>query len=238
MTCVSPFVYMATYTYSPYSYQMKFTGSTTIKGYTTPSVELCFPCLECDKKKCGPGCICNTWQWCKCCTQVCVPGGGWSWKWCDCSQIPGIEIFPTITLSGSISTIIVFNLVGGTVISPQIPLAPIECSQITISQLMFDFTVSNGSITESFSLSIPLSITIMQINGQFAALIPLTAISTIYNSDGVSYTITFGFNLLACLTPKSPVGWLNLQVVGKFEIEGVSQSFLLLLPILSSEEEE
>lgn len=244
MTCQSPFAYVIDTDYSIIKYNMGFSGSTTIPGYTTPSYELCVLTLNCNKTTCGPGCICTLGgvvQWCKCCTQDCVIGSGWYWEWTDCSTVPGIPIFPTLNVSASCDLTMAFLVGAGVAFTPAGPTidgipapTPVETAAIEFQNFTFNITV-NGV---SFTIPVPITLIISETNGSFSATIPLTSITEIYQSGGISYSINFSFNLLACLTPSDGVGWLNIQIVGSFEIEGVIQNFLIVCPIISAEEDD
>jgi hypothetical protein len=124
-----------------------------------------------------------------------------------------------------------FGLAAGYQISVDTPPAPVETSYITIQDFTFHLDV-NGS---SFNITVPITLTVQQENGSFSATIPLTSIKETYTSEGIVYSIQFGFNLLCCATPKSPVSWLNIQVNGVIGALGVNSSFSMVCPIVEAE---
>lgn len=229
MSCDSPFTYSEELVYASQAYTVSFGGSTTIPALSTPSTSLCLPEIVCLQWTCGLGCVCHTWQWCKCCSQLCMDMGT---KWV-CSTIPGTVLWPALNLSASMDIPMVFQLADGYEINVDTPSGPIETSSITIQSFTFRLSV-NG---EGFSISVPINLTVEQENGSFSATIPLTSIKESYSSAGIEYSIQFGFNLLCCATPESPLSWMNIQVNGVISALGINTSFSMACPITAAEEE-
>lgn len=112
---------------------------------------------------------------------------------------------------------------------------PIETSSITIN----DFNLSLNVNGQGFTIYVPITLTIEQMNGTFSVTIPLTSVSETYTASGITYGIDLSFNLLTCLTPTNGMGWLNIQIVGSFTAEGptpITTNFEFACPLISADE--
>ena len=228
MSCSSPFVFSGELTYSSIPYNLSFSGSTTVPGYTTTNVPLCVLKPVCTDQTCGPGCICHTTSWCKCCTQECR---AWKEEWTDCTTVPGIQLWPNLNISASMTIPMDFELAAGYAITVT-GGEPIECASITFKS--FDFAIDvNGSKS---TINVPVTLTVSEENGSFAVTIPITSISETYHSDGYSYDLKFSFNLLTCLNPSGGAGWLNLQVACSINVDGITTNFDIACPIVEAED--
>lgn len=224
MSCSSPFAYSETLDYSPVNYTVAFSGSTSIPGYSIPGQQLCLVQEVCVEQTCGPGCLCGTFKWCKCCSQICLKLAP---EYYDCTSTPSIPIWPALNISASISIPMIFDIAVGYTITPVAPPQPIEIASIEIQDFTFLLDVNN----DSFSIPVPISLTLSEQNGNISVSVPITSITK--NYDG--YQINFSFNLLSCLTPSGGVGWLNIQVVGNFTGDGYNQNFTFVCPIVSAD---
>lgn len=243
MSCSSPFMFSSELTYSSQPYNLSFSGSTTVPGYTTASVPLCVLAPVCVDSTCGPGCSCNKhkcggwnpgniqcWSWCKCCTQTCT---AWKEEWTDCTTVPGIQLWPDLNVSASITVPMSFELATGVSITVE-GGEPIECASITFNS--FDFVLDINGVKST--IKVPVSLTVSEENGSFAVTIPITSISETYHSDGYTYNLNFSFNLLTCLTPSGGAGWLNFQVACSINVDGIKTNFDIACPIIEAEEVE
>ena len=231
MSCSSPFVYDQTLSYSATAYTLTFEGSTTVQGYSTPSVTVCAPCYNCTNEECFGGCVCNKWKWCKCCTKVCK---AWAFSWCDCVN-ESVTLWPELNISASIDIPMTYDLAAGYTITATTPPSPVEIASYTFEAFTFEITVNGIPI----SIPIPCSLTVSETNGSFETTVPITSINESYSDDGIDYSIDFSFNFLLCLTPTGGMAWLNLQVVGTVtasyeNIVPVKTSFTIACPIVDA----
>lgn len=240
MSCTSPFQYIVGEIYSVIPYNITFSGSISVPGYTVPSTPICmlgWNPAHCDwVQVCGAGCICNTWQWCSCCTKTeqCnwVPGSSY---WYDCWSTPSVPLWPTLNIDAAFSMPISFELGEGYTITPTY-VGPILTSSISFEGFDLSFSV-NG---QGFSISVPVTLTVSQTNGQFSATIPIDTFTESYNEDGVDFAITFALSLVACATPAGGTGWLNMQIAVSFTASVVGlpsyeTSFNLMCPIIEAD---
>ncbi len=228
MACSSPFAYTSELTYYETKYTINFTGKTQIPGYTIPGVSICEPVYTCTETTCL-GCVCNTWQWCSCCTSVC---DAWALTWTDCWTTPSVTIWPTLNLTASLTIPMIFDLGAGFQITADAPTEPIQTASFTFEDFTFEINVNGVSVT----IDVPVSLTITEKNGTFSTTIPITSITETFTTDGITYTITFSFSLYGCLTPTPPVGWLNIEIAGSLSAAGATTDFTILCPIISVED--
>lgn len=241
MSCTSPFEYVVGEVYKVVPYNISFSGSVVVPGYTIPSTPLCllgWKPTQCDwVQVCGAGCICHTWQWCGCCTKVghCdwVPGYHY---WYDCWNTPSVPLWPTLNISASFTMPIEFEIGAGYVIQVTYQ-GPIETTSISFMGFDLGFSV-NG---QGFTIPVPITLTISQTNGQFSASIPLITFSEKYNEDGIDYAISLTLTLVACATPQNGVSWLNIQLGVSFTASFIgypsySTAFEIMCPIVDAEE--
>jgi len=250
MSCASPFIYDSEVTYTLFSYTIGFSGAYTLPGYTTPSLNVCTlgwspPYATCVKRLCD-GCICNTWQWCNCCNSTC---DGWTWTagshyWTTpCWTVPGIPLWPSLNFSFSSSVPIAMKLTEGAIITVDTPPTAIVAESIVIGGPVGSegFEIAMSVNDQGFSINIPITVTLTEINGTFLATVSIYTASTTYDADGISYAISVGTDFLFCLTPVPPVGGMNLQLTCSFSaaIGDISSStgFAVVIPIISVEEE-
>ena len=254
MTCNSPFVIRAG-TFIDTSFNFNMSGGFSVPGYTTPGTSGCWTTWnaaysECTATQCGPGCVCNKWSWCSCCSQDCD-----QWQWVPgsttidtCWSKPGIELWPSLSGTASCTIPLIIGLAAGEQITATTPTAPYNTSYITING--FDLNMAFAST--SFSMNIPVSATVAETNGSFYTIVPLpifidppaapvTSISTTITEDGFTFSISLSFNMLLCLAPVPPSGWVNLQIpiTYTFVVPGfpsASLSITVLAPIVSVEE--
>ena len=213
MACSSPFVFEAEAEYYSQQVTAGYTGSLTIPGYSIPGEKICdwvwVPnSWEC---KCLGGCDCGkTWspKWCQCCTKTCVPNGG-KLETTSCWTTPSVPIFPNLTFDFTLSVPMTFVIGVGEEVTLSAPLTPYITNSIIIKNFVCSLTVNGQPIV----LTVPADITITQTNGEFYATYPLATLNETYTTDGFTYDSTFTFNLLGCLNPEPPVGWLNIEVV-------------------------
>ena len=237
MSCSSPFVFVAGIDYTAVNFTMGYSGNTTISAYTTPSVvTACVPCgYTCTQTTCGPECLCGAFKWCQCCTQVCR---AWAIKWCDCVTVPGIELWPKLDIAASMNIPMSFEMLAGEAVGVTLD-GPIEATSITIKSFNLSLNV-NG---QGFTIYVPITLTVEQMNGTFSVTIPLTSVSETYTAAGITYVIDMSFNLLTCLTPTNGMGWLNIQIVGSLTAEGLvgvppyTTNFEFACPLISADED-
>lgn len=239
MSCESPFVFIeASDTVLTTESTIIMNGSVTIPSLSTPSTEICLLGWNAAHFSSWNRCGWRGWDSC----HSWVPG---SHYWYDCSGTPSIEIFPEIILSGSC------EMPFATESSVEIQISdigtiPVEITSIIIAdfvctaniQINYQGTIKN----ESINFTIP-GFTVSQENGTFSATIPLQSLNYEYSGPLLTYTINVGVNLLFCLTPDPPVGWINLQFPINIVLSGdglpaTTITALLLLPIVSEEEDE
>jgi hypothetical protein len=234
MTCASPFAYIVSSEPIVFSNSnLIMAGSVNISSLTLPSTEVCL--LGWNPAHFG-SCHWNG-------LSLICPWDAGSHYWYDCSGIPSIEIFPEITLSGS--CVMPFQLESYVEIEyVDIGVVPTEVNKIVIADFVCTATIQinyEGSITnESIQFTIP-GFDIAESNGSFSATIPLETLTYVYHGPLLTYTISVGVNLLFCLTPIPPVGWINLQFPLNIEISGdglpaTNITSVLLLPIIGEDE--
>lgn len=241
MSCTSPFVYVVGEIYDIIPYNISFSGSVTVPGYTIPSAPICmlgWNPAHCDwVQVCGDGCVCHTWHWCSCCTTKAqcdwVKGSKY---WYDCWNTPSVPLWPTLNINASFSMPIAFEIGQAYAITTTYQ-GVIETSSISFQGFDLTFNV-NG---QGFSIPVPVTLTVSQQNGQFSATIPIETFTESYNEDGIDFVITFAISLVACATPLPPMGWLNAQVSISFSASMVglpsySTSFIVMCPIVGVEE--
>jgi hypothetical protein len=247
MSCSSPFEYGATGEVDLYSQPVNvgYSGSLSIPGYSIPGMKICdwvwVPnSWEC---KCLGGCVCGkTWhkKWCSCCTKACLPNGG-KYETTSCWTTPSASVFPDLTFDFTMTVPMTFVIGVGETITLEGPTIPYITNSINITK--FDCSVKvNG---QPFVLTVPAQITITQTNGEFSATYQLATLNETYTADGFAYNLNFTFNLLACLTPEPPVGWLNIQVIVDMDVDYAdniagavcSLSAAAVCPIISVEDE-
>ena len=258
MTCTSPFAYVPVEYCISTNYTFNVAGTIIVPGYSLPSSTICLLGSNPAHADCPPPSAC-TWtprvrhcppppnSWSKPCWWtggvLNCPPCTWvkeSWYWYDCWTVSSLEVFPTLTISGSITVPTTMQLSEGVIITETAPTgAPFEMASMTIYSFDFSFYV-NG-----FGYNVPINlgsgITIEELNGEFALSYTLGALTETYTDDGYDYEINMTFNLVLCATPIPPVGWLNIQVVTAFSVtlDGVGiykTSFSLMCPIISVEE--
>ena len=255
MSCSSPFIYLATATTS-YNYVVNVSGSTQVPGYTSPGFSACLlgwnpaHCGGCNGQLCD-GCLCNGWQWCNCCSSTC---DSWQWisgsnYWYDCWNSPGIPLWPSLTIGATASIPMIFSLSEGTIINIGGPISseqPYEASEITIQGFTVNLNINGSNVPIQF----PDNVTLAQQNGTFSVTVCLGSNSDSFTENIMNYTINYTLdiatNLLFCLTPVPPAGWLNLQIVctltanvsidSNTNLSG-NTTFAFILPIISVEEE-
>ena len=236
MTCESPFVFIeASDTVFTTESNIIMGGSVTIPSLSTPSTEICLLGWN----PAHASCHWTGWRG----TILSCQWDGGSHYWYDCSGLPSIEIFPEIILSGSC------EMPFATESSVEIQISdigtiPVEITSIIIADILCTANIQinyKGAIrNEPINFTIP-GFTVSQENGSFSATIPLQSLNYEYSGPLLTYTINVGVNLLFCLTPIPPVGWINLQFPINIVLSGdglpaTTITALLLLPIVSVED--
>jgi hypothetical protein len=256
MSCESPFSLGETIG-EEHSYNVQIGGPATIPGYTVPGWELCLlgwnPAHIQWGTCCLGGCVCNTWDWCQCCTQNNHCDVGWdsgSHYWYDCTQIAPVVLWPTIDIDASMACVLTITVDDGVEITAEPPTAPIPTISLSISDIYitFGFGLYGSNITKSFPLPITVEV---DINDGIPSIIiplgpPVSSQSTVNLGPFGTFTIDISltFSLLFCLEPIPPQGWVNILVTvgidGTYSIDGndtaIDETASLAFPIISLEE--
>lgn len=208
MSCQSPFVYVESAIGTTQNFIFNSKGSYSLPGYTTPSKEICLLGINPGYANCWWGGWQNTVLNCSW-----VPG---STYWYDCSTIPGIPIWPELTFSYDckINMTIISKL--GVELTIEDPVEPFEVFAIQINSLPVIISINGQQILNLNLVSIPIQV--KEENGQFAIVIPIGSFGSEGSYQGLPISLMVQFNLLFCLDPVPPVGWVNLQVENTFTI--------------------
>ena len=234
MSCASPFVFEESVTIIETKSSVGVSGSFTLPGYTLPSTQLCWPTWKAPYSSCKWGGWQNTKLKCKW-----VKGSS---GWCCCWSTPNVEIWPTLTFTGSVFIPFVFESSAGVEISVEEPPEPFQANSITIEECDCSLVISGAGINTNITINIlPTPITIVEINGSFSINVPLYGFSSSATELGIKYTLSVETSLLFCLEPVPPVGWINLELdcsITAYENDVINYTvgFKLNLPIVSVED--
>lgn len=256
MSCNSPFSLSETAS-EEYTYNLNLGGKATVPGYSIPGWNLCLlgwnPAHIQWGSCCLGGCVCHTWEWCKCCTQNNHCDVGWdsgSHYWYDCTPVPSIVLWPTISVDGAITCALGITADDGLEITANPPEGAIPAIELSISDVHISFGMSFNGETKNYSFSLPITVDINFNDGIPSILIPLgppvTSQSTLNLGAAGSFTIEISltFGLLFCLLPTPPQGWVNMQtqvdISGTYSIDGldtaIDETATLVFPIISIED--
>jgi hypothetical protein len=255
MSCESPFSLGESIGES-YTFNVNYGGTGTIPGYTVPGWELCLlgwsPAHIQWGTCCLGGCVCNTWDWCKCCTQNTHCDVGWDsgyHYWYDCTEIAPLVLWPAINVDGSLSCIFTIEVEDGVEITAEPPTAPIPTISFTFSDISATFGFELYGQYQNQHIYLPITIEVDINDGIPSVIIPLTSVSAPYTinfgaAGSFTIDITLSFSLLFCLIPTPPQGWVNILmsvgIDGVYSVDGqdtsINEDASLVFPIISLEE--
>jgi len=224
MSCSSPFAYKVSATTDIISEStFVLSGSYTLASYTIPGVSICEPTMNCHWG--GP------WG----CTLEC------SWGWCCCWSTPSIPIWPTIDFGASMKTPITVATKTSVSFTSTSPPTPVATAELQFGTTTITLDVGVDGETVPITLKLPSFDVNANNNGTYSADIPIGDISTTMESaPGTTFTLSIDAEMLMCLDPKPPQGWVNIKLSCNLscDIEGIvyKESFSIDCPIVSVED--
>lgn len=219
MSCSSPFKYQESTSVDVVSDNtFKLQGSYTLPSYTIPGYPVCEPTLNC--------------KW-----------GGWqntvlecSWGWCCCWSTPAIPIWPSITFDGSIESTQTCTAEESQSFTVDGPSQPVAVAEVSYTNNKLTMGIDGTNI----DLELPSVELSADSSGSFSADVPIGTVTTSFEEDGISYSLEIEAELLFCLDPTPPQGWINIQLSCSMSctIDGVNyeQEFAVACPIVSVED--
>ena len=231
MSCTSPFTLELEVTDEVLSEQeTTLQGCYTVPGYSTPSYNICTPywvpgypcCWYCCGKAWGC-CVCYAPGW---------KSGYTGWY---CYTIPGVELWPSLQFCGSVSIPWEITASTGVEFTVNKPPEAYQAVGITLKECDVDANVNGSGFTINL---ITEEIELEEKNGEFLTTIDLGGFSNDVDIGLVKYSLDIDSQLLLCLEPVPPMGWINviLDCTMKAVETGIgseSVSFKIAMPIVS-----